>query len=91
MREYQVRICERLGVKFPGPTRHGRKGSSESLSASASPLIADVSADVVKPSRWANRRHGAVVVAEPLFRKVFHIEGNDDLRLVSLTYALQIF
>jgi hypothetical protein len=21
MREYQVRICERLGVKFPGPTR----------------------------------------------------------------------
>jgi hypothetical protein len=22
MREYQVRFCERLGVKFPGPTRH---------------------------------------------------------------------
>ena len=22
MREYQVRICERLGVKLPGPTRH---------------------------------------------------------------------
>src|ERR1035441_6498924 len=22
MREYQVRICERLGVKFLGPTRH---------------------------------------------------------------------
>ena len=21
MREYQVRICEGLGVKFPGPTR----------------------------------------------------------------------
>ena len=21
MREYQVRICERLGVQFPGPTR----------------------------------------------------------------------
>ena len=21
MREYQVRICERLGAKFPGPTR----------------------------------------------------------------------
>ena len=21
MREYQVRICERLGVTFPGPTR----------------------------------------------------------------------
>jgi hypothetical protein len=23
MREYHVRICERLGVKFPGPTRQG--------------------------------------------------------------------
>src|SRR5450756_2442814 len=27
MREYQVRICERLGVKFPGPTRQTRKCS----------------------------------------------------------------
>ena len=26
MREYQVRICERLGVKLPGPTRHSRPG-----------------------------------------------------------------
>ena len=25
MREYQVRFCERLGVKFPGPTRHFRQ------------------------------------------------------------------
>jgi hypothetical protein len=25
MREYQVRICERLGVKFPGPTRPSRQ------------------------------------------------------------------
>jgi hypothetical protein len=24
MREYHVRICEGLGVKFPGPTRHRR-------------------------------------------------------------------
>ena len=24
MREYQVRFCERLGVKFPGPTRQSR-------------------------------------------------------------------
>ena len=24
MREYQVRICERLRVKFPGPTRQSR-------------------------------------------------------------------
>ena len=26
-RECQVRICERLGVKFPGPTRHNAKNS----------------------------------------------------------------
>jgi len=26
-----------------------------------------------------------------LFRKAFHIKGNDDLRWVSLTYALQVF
>ena len=25
-REVHVRICEGLGVKFPGPTRHGRSG-----------------------------------------------------------------
>src|SRR6516162_7679038 len=25
MREYQVRIREGLGVKFPGPTRHSRR------------------------------------------------------------------
>ena len=25
MREYQVRFCERLGVKFPGPTRPNAK------------------------------------------------------------------
>ena len=25
MREYQVRFCERLGVKFPGATRHSRR------------------------------------------------------------------
>ena len=29
MREYQVRICEGLGVKFPGPTRHSRRGRPE--------------------------------------------------------------
>ena len=28
MREYHVRICERLGVKFPGPTRQ-RCGKAE--------------------------------------------------------------
>src|ERR1700674_1876296 len=28
MREYQVRICEGLGVKFPGPTRQRRPHSA---------------------------------------------------------------
>src|SRR6516225_5567278 len=28
-RECQVRICERLGVKFPGPTRHSRRFKRE--------------------------------------------------------------
>src|SRR6266516_7040876 len=36
MREYQVRFCERLGVKFPGPTRQSRRIPSE-LSPSLCP------------------------------------------------------
>src|SRR5438270_13732478 len=32
MREYQVRFCERLGVQFPGPTRHSRPGRASSKS-----------------------------------------------------------
>jgi len=28
MREYHVRICEGLGVKFPGPTRHGHDSAA---------------------------------------------------------------
>ena len=35
-REVQVRICERLGVKFPGPTRHSRQfGDVQATSALA--------------------------------------------------------
>jgi hypothetical protein len=30
-REYQVRFCERLGVKFPGPTRQNEKSASSGL------------------------------------------------------------
>jgi len=39
MREYQVRICERLGVRFPGPTRHWRR-FWRVRAMSAYPLIA---------------------------------------------------
>ena len=28
MREYPVRICEGLGVKFPGPTRQKHRGAN---------------------------------------------------------------
>src|SRR5215468_6609630 len=46
MREYHVRICERLGVKFPGPTRQnepchslGGHGRSTSVSVPAGPAV----------------------------------------------------
>ena len=32
-REVHVRICERLGVKFPGPTRHSRPSRISSISS----------------------------------------------------------
>ena len=38
MREYQVRFCERLGVKFPGPTRHKPRRQPRA-SAHALPLL----------------------------------------------------
>jgi hypothetical protein len=51
MREYQVRICERLGVKFPGPTRQNRK----SLSMPLRPVLPD--ADMER-GRSLRRRRG---------------------------------
>src|ERR1700675_914659 len=45
MRDYQVRICERLGVKFPGPNRHQRT-SARRCAMSALPLGADIGARV---------------------------------------------
>jgi hypothetical protein len=41
MREYQVRICERLGVKFPGPTRQSRH-IGDVRATSALPLKTDI-------------------------------------------------
>jgi hypothetical protein len=40
-REVHVRFCERLGVKFPGPTRHLLPSRANSP-ASASPQHADI-------------------------------------------------
>ena len=41
MREYQVRICERLGVKFPGPTRQSRR-FRDAPEESGPPPITDI-------------------------------------------------
>ena len=41
MREYQVRFCERLGVKFPGPTRH-KPNASPALACLLPPPAPDI-------------------------------------------------
>ena len=40
-REVQVRICERLGVKFPGPTRQSRRSDLTPVT-SGLPMKADI-------------------------------------------------
>ena len=40
-REYQVRFCERLGVKFPGPTRQKATSASDQTK-SGLPLRTDI-------------------------------------------------
>jgi hypothetical protein len=57
MREYQVRICERLGVKFPGPTRHNSNPSS-ALACQLSPA-----ADIPTHSLWVWRQGGTIGAA----------------------------
>jgi hypothetical protein len=42
MREYQVRICERLRVKFPGPTRRWRNGLMACLVIGDAPVLSEV-------------------------------------------------
>jgi hypothetical protein len=44
MREYQVRICERLGVKFPGPTRQSRYFGCETVTSGLHPIPDNVAA-----------------------------------------------
>ena len=53
MREYQVRICERLGVQFPGPTRRVSRAPQELAAAQLPPdddLLGRINADV--PQGW---------------------------------------
>ena len=45
MREYHVRFCEGLGVKFPGPTRHQQK--NHPLRATSAMTSSNETADAV--------------------------------------------
>src|SRR6266851_6990843 len=56
MREYQVRICERLGVKFPGPTRQTRLPYPRSYVSLRRVSDMRTPADVPEP-RW-RLQHG---------------------------------
>ena len=40
-REYQVRFCERLGVKFPGPTRQNARTRIEHILSALPPLATE--------------------------------------------------
>src|SRR6516165_1504852 len=55
-RECQVRFCERLGVKFPGPTRHFRQ-INPLPTLSACPLRSDRARPFApqRPTRWPSR------------------------------------
>src|SRR4030095_5514891 len=55
-REAQARICERLGVKFPGPTRRWETGRRFGVSARAHPRLYKVAQLTASGSRadWPN-------------------------------------
>jgi hypothetical protein len=55
-RECQVRFCEGLGVKFPGPTRQQQR-IGPLVTVPLFPPRADIGADIVEPPLRANRRH----------------------------------
>ena len=58
-RECQVRFCEGLGVKFPGPTRQSRRLDNV-LGMSASPPTPDVSP---QPSERRDGQQTDIVIA----------------------------
>jgi hypothetical protein len=63
MREYQVRICERLGVQFPGPTRRFPTWTKFWVVAAAvllSPVLAFLMAIAVEISIGAVEEAGAL-------------------------------
>jgi hypothetical protein len=84
-RECQVRICEGLGVKFPGPTRQCTEPPSPSASSTSSPSSAAVrndrnsSADIA--SSFANSP------ASPLSRRSTRMPDKTPISLVAATAA----
>src|SRR5258708_16421288 len=50
-REVQVRICEGLGVEFPGPTRHGRLRDYVGVTTG----IPQIAADLTHRQSWQGR------------------------------------
>ena len=62
MREYQVRICERLGMKFPGPTRPQQPKPN----ATACPQLvgADISPKSAASRFDPNRKSNAATAAD---------------------------
>ena len=97
MREYQVRICERLGVKFPGPTRHDRP-IPHVRAISAVPSIATdaptcrIGSEVPDPDIHHN--HTDDLISKCVMRKSFVLEaflamsGHNNYGAVSLFTSL---
>jgi hypothetical protein len=66
MREYQVRICERLRVKFPGPTRQSRRFDRPPATRST---------DINRPARLVRfvplKRHHSTTSSEQKAKSIF--------------------
>jgi hypothetical protein len=77
MREYQVRICERLGVKFPGPTRHSQpKWVARAMSAIPPTATATATAACDAKSTscrsiWRLIRHEIIVTVQVAHAALF--------------------
>src|SRR5881392_323526 len=49
MREYQVRFCERLGVKFPGPTRQNLRLLQRNIDSRLTSVSRHYASEAVQP------------------------------------------